>query len=231
MTVDGTASIRRTSVLNDDANRDLIFFWGSPFVFSEWILRVAEVESGEMKVARVEDYEDLTIPEGARAYIFFDDAVARRLLASPDTEPVTDDAARWVHGYKDEGLARQMLATGRSGTGPGKIGLLPMNMPIDAWTTMFRVVLSGDYFVPGSLLEGHGGSRSGPASGGMAEARLTPREREVLRLVARGMRNKSIARELGLSEHTIKLHLHHVISKIGVHNRTQATQWYLTRSG
>jgi DNA-binding NarL/FixJ family response regulator len=49
---------------------------------------------------------------------------------------------------------------------------------------------------------------------------LTPREREVARLVARGLSNKQVARELGLSSGTVKLHLHRTFQKLGVKGRT-----------
>lgn len=45
--------------------------------------------------------------------------------------------------------------------------------------------------------------------------RLTPREREVMALIARGRRNKQIAAELGLSENTVKVHRHHIMDKMG----------------
>ena len=48
---------------------------------------------------------------------------------------------------------------------------------------------------------------------------LTPREREVACLVARGLSNKQVARELGLSAGTVKLHLHRIFQKLGVNNR------------
>ncbi len=51
---------------------------------------------------------------------------------------------------------------------------------------------------------------------------LTPREREVLELIGRGFPNKLIARELGLSEKTVKTHVGHVLAKLGVTDRTQA---------
>jgi DNA-binding NarL/FixJ family response regulator len=51
---------------------------------------------------------------------------------------------------------------------------------------------------------------------------LTPREREVLVLIGRGFPNKLIARELAVSEKTVKTHVGHVFAKLGVRDRTQA---------
>jgi DNA-binding NarL/FixJ family response regulator len=56
-------------------------------------------------------------------------------------------------------------------------------------------------------------------------AELSPREREVLRCVAEGKPNKLIARELGISEKTVKTHLTRVFQRIGVTDRTQAALW------
>jgi DNA-binding NarL/FixJ family response regulator len=52
--------------------------------------------------------------------------------------------------------------------------------------------------------------------------RLTPRELEVLRLLARGQTNKEIAGELVLGLTTVKFHVEHIIAKLGVADRTQA---------
>jgi DNA-binding NarL/FixJ family response regulator len=54
------------------------------------------------------------------------------------------------------------------------------------------------------------------------EAELTPREREVLTLVAVGLPNKGIAARLGISEHTVKFHLASVLSKLGAASRAEA---------
>jgi two-component system, NarL family, response regulator LiaR len=59
-------------------------------------------------------------------------------------------------------------------------------------------------------------------AGAPAPERLTPREREVLALLARGYANKRIARELGVAEKTVKTHVGHVLAKLGVTDRTQA---------
>jgi two-component system, NarL family, response regulator LiaR len=51
---------------------------------------------------------------------------------------------------------------------------------------------------------------------------LTPRERDVLRLVVEGLANKQIAQRLGIGEKTIKTHVSRVLAKLGVTDRTQA---------
>jgi len=59
---------------------------------------------------------------------------------------------------------------------------------------------------------------------------LTPREREVLRFIARGLSNKRIARELGVAEKTVKTHVGHVLAKLELTDRTQAAL-YAVREG
>ena len=54
---------------------------------------------------------------------------------------------------------------------------------------------------------------------------LTPRELEVLRLVAQGLANKQIARRMDISERTVKAHLSSVFQRIGVTDRVQAALW------
>jgi DNA-binding NarL/FixJ family response regulator len=56
-------------------------------------------------------------------------------------------------------------------------------------------------------------------------AELSAREREVLALVAEGLPNKLIARQLEISEKTVKAHLTSVFAQIGVTDRTQAALW------
>lgn len=51
---------------------------------------------------------------------------------------------------------------------------------------------------------------------------LTPRELEVLRLMAHGLSNRKIAGQLAVNERTIKHHVSEILSKLGVENRTQA---------
>jgi two-component system, NarL family, response regulator len=81
----------------------------------------------------------------------------------------------------------------------------------------------------------HGGERVIPVA---VEARLaefpersdlTDREAEVLRLVARGLSNKEVARAIGRTEETVKIHLKNVFAKLAVADRTEAVTIALTR--
>jgi DNA-binding CsgD family transcriptional regulator/tetratricopeptide (TPR) repeat protein len=60
---------------------------------------------------------------------------------------------------------------------------------------------------------------------GRAPGGLTPREMEVLRLIASGRTNRAIAKELGLSEKTVARHVHNSLTKIGVPSRAAATAY------
>ena len=68
------------------------------------------------------------------------------------------------------------------------------------------------------LLES-GPQRAAPSS---SLDQLTAREREILAQVARGLSNKAIARELGISHDTVKLHVRHILSKLGFSSRVEA---------
>ena len=61
----------------------------------------------------------------------------------------------------------------------------------------------------------------GPSGGALVEE-LSPREAEVLSLMAEGLSNKAIAERLGISEHTAKFHVHTILGKLGTQSRTEA---------
>jgi DNA-binding NarL/FixJ family response regulator len=62
----------------------------------------------------------------------------------------------------------------------------------------------------------------GGGSGAGLEEPLTEREMEVLELLSQGLSNKLIARELGISEHTVKFHVSSLYTKLGAASRTEA---------
>jgi two-component system nitrate/nitrite response regulator NarL len=61
----------------------------------------------------------------------------------------------------------------------------------------------------------------------VSEADLTDRESEILHLIAKGMSNKLIARELDISEGTVKVHVKHLLRKLNLHSRVEAAVWVL----
>jgi predicted ATPase/DNA-binding CsgD family transcriptional regulator len=82
-----------------------------------------------------------------------------------------------------------------------------------------------------AALDGRAGAAPGqPQGAGAADpvarlTRLTPRELDVLRLVAQGLSNPEIARRLVLSEHTIHRHLANILGKLGMSSRAAAAAW------
>ena len=112
--------------------------------------------------------------------------------------------------------------------------ILPMNLRLDLWLFAVQIMLHGGSYMPPDLVELLEIDRNMQlektrhtddavqVGDHHAVGALTPREREVLALIAQGQQNKTIAANLNLSEHTIKLHIHHIISKMGVSNRTEA---------
>jgi len=60
---------------------------------------------------------------------------------------------------------------------------------------------------------------------------LSPREREILAHIARGASNKETARELGIAEATVKIHVQHILRKLNLSSRVQAAVYLTGRSG
>ena len=67
-----------------------------------------------------------------------------------------------------------------------------------------------------------GAAHGGPGGRGLAEANLTDREAEVLRLIAQGRSNAEIAAELFLGVETVKTHVRNVLAKLGARDCVQA---------
>lgn len=108
----------------------------------------------------------------------------------------------------------------------GVAGFIPKSDSAAVVLQAVRLVLSGGTYAPLRLL-GSGderlraGGESGAAQGEAAHG-LTQRQRDVLALLAQGLPNKLIARELDLSEGTVKVHLLAIFRALAVRNRTEA---------
>ena len=103
----------------------------------------------------------------------------------------------------------------------GAIGYLPKTVSLNQLLDAIRATSRGESVLPpsvASLVVRHlAGARERTA-----ESELTSRELEVLRLVAQGLTNYQIARQLGLSVRTVEAHLTHVYTKLDVNSRTEA---------
>jgi DNA-binding NarL/FixJ family response regulator len=115
-------------------------------------------------------------------------------------------------------------------------GVLPMNVGLDIWLSVIRLMLCGGEYIPTAMyhnstlragdvhlwMPGGAVASTGRPDGSSHMAELTAREVQILEMVSRGWQNKTIAAEFRLSENTVKIHLHNIISKLGAHNRTEA---------
>jgi DNA-binding NarL/FixJ family response regulator len=108
----------------------------------------------------------------------------------------------------------------------GASGFLLKDTPPDQLADGIRAVAGGEALLAPSvtrrLIEEFtriGGSRRGPPP---ELGELTPREVEVLRLLARGLSNAEIAAQLVLGDTTVKTHVAHVLGKLGLRDRVQA---------
>jgi DNA-binding NarL/FixJ family response regulator len=118
-------------------------------------------------------------------------------------------------------------------------GLLPFSMQINVWlATVWLLLNGGEYFpsAPANRAERPGEPSQAPQNALLAPAPgmtgqvppkiLSTREGQVLELMSEGLQNKLIAARMDLSEHTVKVHVHNIIRKLKVHNRTQAAAVY-----
>lgn len=98
----------------------------------------------------------------------------------------------------------------------GAAGFLPKTLPARSLRNAMRFMMMGETYLHADF------HAMTPAPLDPSLADLGRREVEVLRALAQGQSNKAIARELGITESAIKLHLNSIFRRLGVTNRTQA---------
>ena len=107
----------------------------------------------------------------------------------------------------------------RATLGAGAVGFLPKSESPKVLQQALRLVLGGGTYMPALALADlrHGAPPPRPDAGG-----LTPRQLDVLRCLMRGQPNKLIAREMGLTEGTVKIHIAAILRVLQARNRTEA---------
>lgn len=113
----------------------------------------------------------------------------------------------------DEAQAPAALGAGARGLSLRDVDATALSAVVIA---VARGVLALDPRLDGLLATSRGGAPLPPGDG------LTPRELEVVRLLAEGLPNKAIARRLGISDHTVKFHINAILGKLGAQSRTEA---------
>lgn len=106
----------------------------------------------------------------------------------------------------------------------GAAGYVPKSAPSDVLIGAIRLIMAGGTYLPAAAAMTLRRPKPAalPSSGPAAGEPLTSRQMRVLRLLAQGLSNKQIARELEISEITVKAHVSLILRKLGVSNRTQA---------
>jgi DNA-binding NarL/FixJ family response regulator len=116
----------------------------------------------------------------------------------------------------------------------GVAGFILKDATLDDFLHTIRSVAEGKKVLPPSLtgsLFSHiveYAVQSGKADRLMKAVKLTKREHEVVDLIARGMSNKEIARELNIAVHTVKSHVHNTLEKLALHTRLELASFALT---
>lgn len=119
----------------------------------------------------------------------------------------------------------------------GAMGFIPKSMNPDLVWSALGLVLAGGIYVPHTVVAGQGSGASGRGSKAasdsvpsLASLGLTERQIDTLRMLVKGMPNKTIARHLGISEATVKVYVSAALRAMNVTSRTQAVIW-LARHG
>lgn len=131
------------------------------------------------------------------------DALASLREAAPGTPVIV------LSGEDDPEVVRASIER-------GAMGFIPKSSTPEVMIQALRLVLTRGVYLPPTALDAVAAKVSSALPG------LTPRQMDVMRCVIRGMPNKVIAREIDVSEATVKAHLTAVFQALGARNRTEA---------
>jgi DNA-binding NarL/FixJ family response regulator len=172
---------------------------------------VGQAVDGEELIALAEKLKpDVIVADVALPKINGIDAIKRIRVISPET------AVLGTSSFESQTLTLAALRAGGA-------GFLTKDTPIKDFVNAVRLAHAGSGIIERSaaesIIKSFAAAKEGKKAPGLD---LQPREVEVLRQAAKGLRNKEIAKELGISERTVQSHLSNIFSKLGVDSRTEA---------
>ncbi|RLJ20315.1 hypothetical protein DJ030_07355 [bacterium endosymbiont of Escarpia laminata] len=101
-------------------------------------------------------------------------------------------------------------------------GYFNISTPVQQLIQGLNEILTGGYWLPRQSINHYLDQFRQPQSSAFEQTSLTPREKQILHLMAPGLSNSQIANRLRISEHTVKSHIYHIYRKIGANNRLEA---------
>lgn len=219
-----------------------IIFIGKELFYSNQTLRSVQSEFGvqALRFDSLDRFQSHAKSAGSAGHIVVvDQMLLEDLLSRPSDYTKAADTGCLAFAYRKQSSARTLFEQWDR-TQFGDIGYLPMNVAPDVWRAILRLLMHEELHLPCFLADcvpaaqdsvtppvpKPGADLPEPSAKLPLFSKLTKREKQVLRLVSQGESNKTIAAKLGITEHTVKLHMHNVSGKIGVNNRTAAAHFY-----
>jgi DNA-binding NarL/FixJ family response regulator len=174
---------------------------------------VGEAEDGESTVRVVESERpdvlllDMRMPKGDGRFVVSE--LAKRGVLPPTLILTT---------FEDDQAALAVVRAGAK-------GFLLKDVKLERLVEAVRTLARGGTMISPALTERalrELAERAGAPEEGAPESEISPREREVLRLLAAGYSNREIAKALFVAEGTVKNHVSNILTKLGVRDRTRA---------
>jgi DNA-binding NarL/FixJ family response regulator len=170
---------------------------------------VAQAENGHQAVALYREHQPDVVLMDLRMPVLAGVEAIRRITAEfPEARVLA------LTTYQGDADVRRALDAGAR-------GYLLKHMLMTEVIAAIRAVQRGEWVIPPAVAASLAQHRERSA--------LTPRELEVLELVAKGLSNKAIARVIGRTEETVKIHLKSIYAKLRVGHRTEAVRAALSR--
>ncbi len=204
---------RKTKVLIVDDHRTFAQAMALVISMQPDLTARAVLSGGESERAAAEDPPDVVLMDVAMPGRDGVQAAARVIARHPGTRVL-------VLSAHDDDLLRERAL------GVGVFGFLSKYEPIDAVLDAVRRAAEGEPMPArpdGSRPRIRDGRRRVPhATERQRSERLSPREREILQLMADGLESPQIVASLGISPATLRTHIQNILTKLGVHSKTQA---------